>query len=374
MRRDDRCTAGPKSPSRVPGWDHPLHKAFMRAITHDKPSTADMTTLTDVFYRRISRNVEDGVSGTEDFNLLLRRLMTHFERGHTGEGCTRLHSFGVCTGMPCCDFSRNFGVIVSAVTGSERTLAPLVNVVLGVVRMALNEQFPSLMVALCPGSMATDPTPYASLDEMWRKFGYLPNNKAPAVNGNDFPSLPVLSSGVRSSAPAGPWPAGHVRGRGRMPSQTPSWQTGSSNNPIVMSVNDPTDPSTHHTSKCLPLEEHHYTELFAVCAPIETDDSPPWSALLSPSTRAAVLPENRRYWLNFHEDTYSFRNCRRPFINGSGCLNPELGQLGDEYAYKRWHARITSHRRDGTSSRAHTKKIAEIVQVKRGGSTRTKTR
>jgi len=56
--------------------------------------------------------------------------MTHFDRVDTGEGYTRLHSFGVCTGTPFCDFSREFRVLVSAVTGSERTLAPGVDVVL----------------------------------------------------------------------------------------------------------------------------------------------------------------------------------------------------------------------------------------------------
>ena len=52
------------------------------------------------------RDVEDGASGPEAFTLLLRRLMTHFDRVDTGEGCTRLHNFGVCTGTPFCDFSR----------------------------------------------------------------------------------------------------------------------------------------------------------------------------------------------------------------------------------------------------------------------------
>ena len=45
------------------------------------------------------RDVEEGASGLEAFNLLLRRLMTHFDRVDTGEGYTRLHSFGVCTGL-----------------------------------------------------------------------------------------------------------------------------------------------------------------------------------------------------------------------------------------------------------------------------------
>ena len=67
--------------------------------------------------------------------------MTYFDRVDTGEGCTRLHSFGVCTGTPFCDFSLEFRVRVLAVTGSGRSLAPGVDVVLEVVRMALNEQF-----------------------------------------------------------------------------------------------------------------------------------------------------------------------------------------------------------------------------------------
>ena len=81
----------------------------------------------------------------------------------TGEGYTRLHSFNVCTGTPFCDFSREFRVLVSVVTGSERTLAPGVDVVMEVDKMAVNEQFPSLMPTLYPGSMATDPKPYACL-------------------------------------------------------------------------------------------------------------------------------------------------------------------------------------------------------------------
>ena len=77
-------------------------------------------------------------------------------------------------------------MLVSAVTGSERTLAPGVDLVLEVVRMAVNEQFPSLMPALYPGSMATGPKPYDSLDEMWKAFGDLSNNKTPAINGDFF--------------------------------------------------------------------------------------------------------------------------------------------------------------------------------------------
>ena len=70
----------------------------MRAISPGKPSTADMTTLTDDWFRQVSRNVEERASSPEAFTILLRRLVTHVDRVDTGEGYTRLHSFGVCTG------------------------------------------------------------------------------------------------------------------------------------------------------------------------------------------------------------------------------------------------------------------------------------
>ena len=130
-------------------------------------------------------------------------------------------------------------------------------------------------------------------------------------------------------------------------------------------MNDPTDPWTDHTSKSWPRR----TSLcggFAVCASFKTDVPPLRSALLSPSARAAALRENLGHGLNCHEDTHSFPNCRHPFINASGCLDFEVGQLGDDDAYRRWQARMTSYRRDGTSSSAHTKKNRR----KRSGQTR----
>ena len=65
-------------------------------------------------------------------------------------------------------------------------MAPGLDVVLEVVRMAMNEQFPTLMPTLYPGSMATDPKPYASLDAMWKAFNDLAYKKTPAVNRDIF--------------------------------------------------------------------------------------------------------------------------------------------------------------------------------------------
>ena len=109
-------------------------------------------------------------SGPEALTLPLRLLMLHFDGVDTEEGYTKLYTFGMCSGTPFSDFSREFRVLVPTATESERVLSPGTDVLLEVVRVAANEGFPALMPALYPGSKATDPRPYASLDAIWRAF------------------------------------------------------------------------------------------------------------------------------------------------------------------------------------------------------------
>ena len=178
MRCDDCRQEGVRTPTWIPGWIHPIRLVINRGITPDRPTTARMTTLIDYIFRQVSRALDGEASGPEALTLLLRLLVSHFDRVDTGEGYTKLHAFMVCIGTPFSDFSRMFRVllIVSAVTGSERVMSPVTDVVLDVVRMAVNEQFPTLMPTLYPGSKATDSRPYASLDAMWKAFSYLAHN------------------------------------------------------------------------------------------------------------------------------------------------------------------------------------------------------
>ena len=109
--------------------------------------------------------------------------------------------------------------------------------------------------------------------------------------------------------PVGPRPAGSARLQGRTPSQSPSWQTGWRNNPLVRGVNksipDCLDPWLEPSSNCCPLDEHHYAEVHAVRKLIQTDDPSLRSGLLSSSARAAGPSENRDQCLHCHEDTHS---------------------------------------------------------------------
>ena len=114
--------------------------------------------------------------------------------------------------------------------------------------MVVNEQFPMLMPTLYPGSKATDPRTYASLDAMWGAFNDLSHNKTPAVNVEKL-FIYLLFRRERGPPPRR-GPAGHGCGQGPVPSLLPSWRTGSSHNPIVMSIPDPTDPWLVKMSIC----------------------------------------------------------------------------------------------------------------------------
>ena len=98
-------------------------------------------------------------------------------------------------------------MVASVTIGAEHVSAPGAEIVLEVVRMAFNEQYPSLMSTPYPGVMATEPRPFGTLDAMWFAFQSLANNKTPSINGDLFCSLPASSSGARSSAPPGARPA-----------------------------------------------------------------------------------------------------------------------------------------------------------------------
>ena len=100
MRNDHRCQEGVRVSTWVPGWIHPLRLAFNRVITPDRPTTARMTILIGDFFGQVSRALDGGASGPEAFTLLLRLLVTHFDRVDTAEGCTKMLTFGVCNGTP----------------------------------------------------------------------------------------------------------------------------------------------------------------------------------------------------------------------------------------------------------------------------------
>ena len=91
--------------------------------------------------------------------------------------------------------------------------------------------------------------------------------------------------------------------------------------------------------------------VFQVSGSFNTDDPLLWKPLFTPEARAQAFRDNKGRCLNCHGTDHSFKRCPQPFINGSGCLNPRLGQLGDNgQAYRRWQQRMRSYQRRDTRS------------------------
>ena len=63
-----------------------------------------MTTMINDVLRQMLRAMDDDASEPEAFTLLLRLLVTHFDRVDTGEGYTKLRTFGVGNGTFCFQF------------------------------------------------------------------------------------------------------------------------------------------------------------------------------------------------------------------------------------------------------------------------------
>ena len=139
--------------------------------------------------------------------------------------------------------------------------------------MAVNEQFLTLMPTLYPGSMATDPKPYASLDAMWKALSDLAYKMTPAVNGeNNFICL-FLRRERGHPRRRGPGPP--VMGAARA-AWRPSRLHGKRDRSILRLVCPSMIPLILGLIKrnCWPLEEHHYAEVFAVSASFKTDHPP----------------------------------------------------------------------------------------------------
>ena len=131
----------------------------------------------DYFLGQVSCALAGGATEPEAFTLILRLMSNHFDRTDTGASYTKCHNFGVENGTPFCDFSREFRRVVSAATGAARVLAPGVEAVLEMVRMAVNEQYPRLMPTLYPGVAATVSRPLGTFDAMWVAYETLAKNR-----------------------------------------------------------------------------------------------------------------------------------------------------------------------------------------------------
>ena len=183
-------------------------------------------------------------------------------------------------------------------------MTPGLGLVMEIVRLSVNKQFPQLMPSLYPGELATRSQHFGSVDVMWLPLGTLENINTLNINGAKLFAVPAVSEG-RVSAPSGPPPAAPGRRQGRATLQTSAWATGSPRNPVIMNISrDPTDSWVSSSYSLWPLAHCH--EVCTVIDTFSTDDPTLWSSLLSPTARAAAFCDNQGHCHNCHEMTQYF--------------------------------------------------------------------
>ena len=146
--------------------------------------------------------------------------------------------------------------------------------------------------------------------------------------------LPVSSTGARSSAPSGPRPTGYRRGQGYVPSQSPSRQTGSSHNPIVTSIYNPTDPWFQHMHPSTGQKINTTMQRFSLSVRRLRPTTFPFEADFPHSPPAPLLSEVTEGTAPTVTTTHAISNC----VGTHSLMQTdfELGHIGHDDAYRRW--------------------------------------
>ena len=192
-----------------------------------------------------------------------------------------------------------------------------------------------------PGELATASKSFGSIDKRWLAFGGLSTNKTSAINGDKhfiFYSSRVFHY-TRMQADA------HKVDRSRR-----KGSSGSSRNPTVINVAPSarfSDPFLSSAAE-LPADPPDSDEVFEVCESLATPDIPLWTPTTNPDKDAQVFRHYKGRCLNCHGMNQLLQNCAQPFINAinSGCIIPQLGQLGDNgKTYRRCQRSMQTYHR-----------------------------
>ena len=191
---------------------------------------------------------------------------------------------------------------------------------------------------------------FGSIGEMWLAFGGLSTNMTPVINGGKH-----FSATPRGFLIALACKRTHTRPTGR--SAVLQGSSGSSRNPIMMHV-APTarspDPFLSFAVEW-PSNLTDWNDVFQVPETFNTPDMPLWTPLTNPEDRRQVFRDRKGRCLYCLGTDHSFRHCSEPFINASGCINPEVGQLGDNgETYRSWQRPMLSYRRPNRVGGEHT--------------------
>jgi len=350
----DPTSLGLSDTKYVRGWERCLRKLFVDAVPTNKSFTSDLVLSLGEYFQQVDRCLDAGSDGPSAFKLLLKLLSEHFDTSDTSDSYSRLQSFGCVDGTPFSQYLRSFKLLVSSISGSERTLAPSSGMIIEIVRTSVCRQFPTLAPLLYPGEMATAVSPFSSVADMWAAFAFLSTNKTPAMAGSLYFSTVSSAHGSSQSRRSS---------RSSGSSNQTNDRTGTQQNPIVLAVTpqSPEDISFSSDYACWPATDADWGVVYSVTSNFKNLQEDPllYTALLTQDQRNQAFREHRGKCLNCSSPDHSMKTCPSDFGNSSGLLNPELGNLNDgSAAWRRWQTRIRTYRRNsagGSNSNSRSK-------------------
>lgn len=331
----------------VRGWERYLRRAIKQSITKNSSQSANIDALFTGFFDQVEQRLDEGASGFEAFSHLIQLITLQFGEDDRGDSFTRLNSFCVPTGTTFAKFLQEYRVEVANVAHFSSVVKPDVGWIVEITRNKINKQFPSMMSVCYPGRLANAQVPYNTLDSMWKAFSDFSGNHTQAINGDKGASslslagLSLQDNSRRSQGRSSYSPASRSQ-----PGN--SWSSGTSKNPIVMSVKPNILQDVFTTGyNAWPLGSDQHWETVNVVSDNFTNHKLPsiWSPLSGPADRAQAFAANKGKCLNCHGTDHDMRHCPSHFINASGMLNNDFSSMPDGNSiWKMWQARMRSHR------------------------------
>ena len=281
--------------------------------------------------------MDEGMTGAEARDHLLRLLASHFNWEDRGEALSTLNAFTVPNGTTFGDFLRQYRSAVNNITHFASLFSMDESWIVTITRNKINDQFSVMMSDCFPGEKRNVVQPYPSLDAMWRVLDTFTTSKVKAENGSPA-SMPNISGlSLHGNNRVG-------RQQGRTSPAPPQWSTQSTRSQPAARAKQPQVQdvfTVRYNSWPLATDEHWETVLNVCESQFSSSHLPPlWSPLLTTREhRATAFAENRGKCLNCHGTDHSMRECHQSYINASGVLN----DMTDE-ELRIWQGRMRSYR------------------------------
>lgn len=156
MQQADPFIEFEKSDTWVRGWEHPLKKAIINAVSPNKQTTGDLISSINGIFVQVKQRLHEGMNGGDAFKHLLRLIASHFKHEDRGDALTTLNASGVPNGTTFGEFLRQYRTAVNNITHYSSLFSLDETWIVGITRNKINDQFSVMMSDCFPGAKRTE--------------------------------------------------------------------------------------------------------------------------------------------------------------------------------------------------------------------------